>query len=180
MPGERVPDSSAPQPPARLQGRIDRLFEANHHPDVPEREYRNREVVEACKAAGREISESHLSELRRGIKDNPSQRTLETLAWFFRVSVDYFTDPAVAADVEAELAVREAKLKAKLDEERKAREDRASAARELQQAIRASGVTRTAHRATGKGMDTREQAAMMRALAQIILADGDDDDDEDD
>jgi transcriptional regulator with XRE-family HTH domain len=177
MPRERVPESSAPQPPARLQDRINRLFSANHHPDAPEREYRNRQVVETCRAAGREISESHLSELRRGIKDNPSQRTLETLAWFFRIPVEYFTNPTVAVDIEAELAVREAKLKARLEADREAREDRAAAARELQQAIRASGVTKTAHRATAKGMDSREQAAMMRALAQIILADEADEDD---
>jgi transcriptional regulator with XRE-family HTH domain len=176
MPRERVAESSAPQPPTRLQDRINRLFSVNHHPDTPEREFRNREVVEACRAVGREISESHLSELRRGIKDNPSQRTLETIAWFFRIPVEYFDTPG-AMDVEGELAVREAKLNARLKADREAREDRAAAARELQQAIRASGVTKTAHRGTEKGMDTREQAAMMRALAQIILADKDDDDD---
>jgi len=157
-----------------LHGRINRLFEVNHHPADPEREYKNREVVEACRADGRDMSESHLSELRRGVKTNPTLRVLDNLAWFFQVRSGYFTDPQAAAEVELELAVREARLNAKLKADREAREDLAAAARELQQAIRSSGVTKTAHRATSTRMDSREQAAMMRALAQVIRDDDED------
>jgi hypothetical protein len=172
MPEERVSGSSTPQPPTSVPGRINRLFEVTHPPDNPEREYRNREVVEACRAAGREMSESHLSEVRRGLK-TPTLRVLEPIAWFFQVPVGYFVDPGTAAEIEGELAVREAQLNAKLKAKREAREDRAAAARELQQAIRTSGVTKTAHRGA-KGKDDREQAAMMRALAQLIRDDDED------
>jgi 3-hydroxyisobutyrate dehydrogenase-like beta-hydroxyacid dehydrogenase len=129
--------------------------------------------VAACKDSGRDISESHLSELRRGVKENPTLRILEALSWFFQVRVGYFTDPDTAAAVEVELAVREAQLRAKQESQRDAQLDMVQAARELQAAIRTSGVTKTAHRATAAGADARERAAMMRALARIILEDDD-------
>ena len=184
--------SSAPRPPASLSGRIDRLFAVNHPPEEPHRPYRNREILDACKAKVREmttrqpdeaaqfteISESHLSELRRGIK-NPSRRTLRTLAAVFDVPVQYldFSDPAVAEEVEIVLAVREAELPARLETEQRDQEELRAAARKLQQAIRTSGVTGMAHRATRGGMDPRQKAAMMRALADVILDDEDDEDD---
>ena len=167
---------SAPEPSANLQDKINRLYAVHRPPDEPWREYRNKEVAAACRAAGMPISESHLSELRRGVKSNPTLRTLETMAWFFHVRPGYFTDPDIAAQVEVELTVREAKLKAKLDADREAREELADAADELQQAIRLSGVTKTAHRATARERNDRETAAMMRALARIIRDDDEDHD----
>jgi hypothetical protein len=168
-------DGATPRPPATLADRINRLFEVHRPAESPEREYRNREVVEACRASGREMSESHLSELRRGIKTNPTMRILETIAWFFDVRFGYFTDPQTAAEVEGELAVRQAETTARARAGQEARADLADAARQLQQAIRSSGVTKTAHRATASGMNPHEQAAMMRALTRLIL---DEDDDE--
>lgn len=175
MPQDRVPESS---PAPALHERINRLFAVTPHLDALEREYRNREVVEACRAAGRELSESHLSELRRGVKTNPTLRVLQTIGWFFDVPVGYFTDADTAAQVERDLEVRETKLQAKRESERAARADLADAARELQQAIRSSGVTKMAHRSTSSGMDNRERALMMRALTQIILEDSADDEDD--
>lgn len=169
-------DGSGPglvTPPPTLRARINRLFEVHRPPHALEREYYNKEVVAACKDSGRDISESHLSELRRGVKENPTLRILEALAWFFQVRVGYFTDPGTALEVEAELAVRDAQLRAKLQSQREAQDDMADAARELQAALRTSGVTKTAHRATAAGADARERAAMMRALARIILDDVD-------
>lgn len=169
------PRTDEPSPPPSLQGRINRLFDVIRPPRALDRPYHNKEVVAACKQSGRDISESHLSELRRGIKENPTLRILEALAWFFNVRVGYFTDPATAAEVEVELAVEESQLQAKLEAQREAQQDLAEAALELQRAIRTSGVTKTAHRATTGSADARERAAMMRALARIILEDDEND-----
>lgn len=158
-----------------LGDRIERLFQACRPEHAPERSWRNNEVVSACRADGREFSESHLSELRRGVKRNPTVRTLEALAWFFEVRVGYFTDPAVAAEVEQELAAREAAVVAVLAATREAQDEERAAAIELQKAIRESGVAKMAHRAAGAGTDSRERAAMMRALARALLDDPDPD-----
>jgi hypothetical protein len=160
-------------PPSSLQGRLNRLFAVTRPPRDLEREYRNTEVVEACKAAGKEISTSHLSELRRGVKTNPSKRVLEAIGWFFEVRAGYFTDESTAQEVEAELSVRQARLDAQLEALLKDREDLAQAAHELTQAIRSSGVRNMAHRGTSTGVDARARAAQMRALARLILKDDD-------
>jgi ESX-1-secreted protein regulator len=174
MPQQDASSPSAPEPPADLPGKINRLFAVHRPPHEPWREYRNKEVVTACRAAGMPISESHLSELRRGVKPNPTLRTLETIAWFFSVRPGYFTDPDTAAQVEVELTVREVRLKAKLEADHDARKELADAASELQEAIRQSGVTKTAHRATARRRGDRETVAMMRALARIIRDDDED------
>jgi hypothetical protein len=122
------------------------------------------------------MSESHLSELRRGVKQNPTLRTLGALAWFFEVRVGYFTDGEVAAEVERELAAREAQLTALREAARVAREDVRAASLELQEAMRISGVTKMAHRGTASVAAAREQASMMRALSRALLHDDDDDD----
>jgi transcriptional regulator with XRE-family HTH domain len=157
-----------------LAERLDRLFEVSRPPHAPERCWRNNEVVAACKADGRELSESHLSELRRGIKRNPTMRTLEALAWFFDVRVGYFVDPDVAREVERELDERAARLASKVEEERRAQEEERDAALALQKAIRESGVTKTAHRA-GDGRNRRQRASMMRALARALIEDENED-----
>jgi transcriptional regulator with XRE-family HTH domain len=175
MPRGRERRAAPALPPRSLRERINRLFEVHRPPGSPEREYRNKEVVAACRAQGRDISESHLSELRRGLKDNPTMRTLETIAWFFQVRVGYFLDPDTAAEVELELAAREARLAETIESNRKAQAELADAARELQQAIRTSGVTKMAHRGLGGETDSRERAAMMRALTRLILHDEDED-----
>lgn len=154
-------------PPPTLAGRIERLFAVHRPPYAPDRPWRNNEVVAACRADGRELSESHLSELRRGIKRNPTMKTLEALAWFFKIRVGYFVDSEVALEVEAELERRSASLDARLKEQRDALEAERSAALELQKAIRDSGVTKAAHRGLPGG--ARQRAQMMRALAQALL-----------
>jgi hypothetical protein len=166
--------------PPTLSDRLNRVFEVQRPPSAPARTYTNREVVAACKAAGWELSESHLSELRRGVKRNPTLRTLQAVAWFFQVQVGYFTDASVADEVERDLAEREAQLLASLAAARQAQDDLQSATQELQQAMRISGVTKMAHRGAAVNARTaREQATMMRALARALIAD-DDEDGEDD
>lgn len=166
--------------PRTLGDRLNRLFEVQRPPATPDRTYTNREVVTACKAAGWELSESHLSELRRGIKQNPTLRTLQAVAWFFEVQVGYFTDSAVAADVERDLGDRETRLRAALEANREAQDELQTATKELQQAMRESGVTKMAHRGAAINARTaREQATMMRALARALVADDEEDVDDD-
>lgn len=91
-----------------LAGKLNYLFDVVRPPGE-DREYTGREVVTAITSAGGEISASHLSELRRGIKTNPTVRVLEGLAQFFHVRVAYLLDdPKVADEVEAELELRRA------------------------------------------------------------------------
>lgn len=96
-------------PPHRtVADKINHLFDVVR-PDGGSREYTGREVVAEIADRGGELSASHLSELRRGIKTNPTLRVLDGLARFFDVRVAYFTDDARAVEeVEAELALRAA------------------------------------------------------------------------
>ncbi|MGW1682606.1 hypothetical protein [Saccharopolyspora sp. NPDC002376] len=157
-----------------LSEKLNRLFEVQRPQGDPERTFTNREVVAACKASGRELSESHLSELRRGVKINPTLRTLDALAWFFGIRTGYFSDPEVAAEVEGELAEREKRLNDKVAADRRAKEELRAATEDLQHAMRESGVTKVGHRGTTSVTVAREQAAMMRALAQALRNGGDD------
>lgn len=167
-------------PPVSVSGQLNRLFEVLRPAQSPEQTVTNREVVTACRDAGWELSESHLSELRRGVKQNPTLRTLKAVAWFFEVPVGYFTDPAVAAEVEHDLADRERRLGQQIVDRREAQDELRNAARELREALRASGVARTAHRdPAGDARTAREHASMMRALARA-LAHSDEETDEDD
>jgi transcriptional regulator with XRE-family HTH domain len=160
---------ASPSPPPTLAGRIERLFAVHRPPDDPERHWRNSEVIAATRAAGRDLSESHLSELRRGIKTNPTMKTLDAIATFFDVRVGYFVDDAVAIDVERELCSRQEQFEARALQRRVDLEAEQLAARELQRALRLSGVTKSAHR--GGGGDPRQRAEMMRALARVLLED---------
>jgi transcriptional regulator with XRE-family HTH domain len=160
---------------ATLQSRLNRLFDVLRPPHAPDREWRNTEVIEACRAAGRDLSASHLSELRRGIKTNPSVRVLDALAWFFKLRAGYFTEDH-PDDVLEQLALRESELAATLDRQRRDQEDLTDAARELSQAMKRSGVTNMAHRGAATGEKARARAAQMRALAKLILEDDEEDD----
>ncbi|RZS44487.1 helix-turn-helix protein [Herbihabitans rhizosphaerae] len=159
-------------PPLKsLSEQLNRLFEVRRPAERPDRPHTNRDVVTACKAAGWELSESHLSELRRGVKANPTLRTLRAIADFFEVPVGYFTDPAVAEEVERDLAEAERRLRSTLAAQQRAQDDLRAAVHELQQALRDSGVTKTAHRnAAGDARAAREQASMMRALARALTS----------
>ncbi|MBP2371965.1 hypothetical protein [Pseudonocardia parietis] len=160
-------------PPPTLSGRIERLFEVSRPPHAPARMWRNSEVVAACRAAGLDLSESHLSELRRGIKSNPTRKTLDALAWFFEVRVGWFLDDELAMEIEQHLIERAERLERLIAEAKEAQEQEREAALELQRALRYSGVTRVAHR--GAGGNARERANMMRALARALLDDDEDD-----
>ena len=154
------PDRDRPRgEPSALTDKLARLFAVLRPPEEPYRPWRNNEVVAACRAAGREMSESHLSQLRRGIKQNPTSKVLATLAWFFEVPVGYFTDPAVAAEVEMDLAAREAALRTEQDAEQEV----TAAQQELEDTLRRLGVSKMAHRGVGAATN-RERAAMMRRL----------------
>ena len=98
-----------PDPPRRtVADKINHLFDVVR-PDGGGREYTGREVVAEIVDRGGELSASHLSELRRGIKTNPTLRVLDGLARFFDVRVAYFTDdPRAVEEVEAELELRAA------------------------------------------------------------------------
>lgn len=163
-------------PPTSLSARIERLFEVNRPSGEPERRYTNREVVTACKTEGLDLSESHLSELRRGVKQNPTLRTLHAIAWFFQVREGYFSDSSAAEEVEHELDERERALQRRLEEKRQAQDELRAASAELQRAMRESGVTKTAHRGVHNASQAREQASMMRALARALVEDDDEED----
>ena len=154
-------------PPTTLSGRIERLFAVSRPPHAPDRMWRNSEVVAACRTAGRDLSESHLSELRRGVKSNPTTKTLEALAWFFEVRVGWFIDDELAKTIEQQLIERAERSDQLIAEAKEAQKQEREAALELQRALRHSGVTRVAHR--GAGGNPRERANMMRALARALL-----------
>lgn len=160
--------------PMTLSDRLNRLFEVRRPVDAPERAYTNREVVTASKAAGFELSESHLSELRRGVKQNPTLRTLQVVAAFFQVPVGYFTDTVIPAEVDRELTEQAERLATTLAANAAAQDELRAATLELQQAMRESGVTKTAHRGMVDARTAREQASMMRALARALVADDED------
>jgi len=91
-----------------LADRLNYLFTVVR-PTSEDREYTGREVVAGMCEAGTDISPSHLSELRRGIKTNPTLRVLQGLAAFFQVRVAYLLgDEQVEEEVMAELELRKA------------------------------------------------------------------------
>jgi transcriptional regulator with XRE-family HTH domain len=171
--------SSESTPPATLAGQLNRLFEVLRRPDAPERPRTNRDVVTACRAAGWELSESHLSELRRGIKQNPTIRTLNAIAWFFEIRVGYFNDPGVAAEVEQWLDECAAKLQAKHEADQAAAEDLQAANAALQEAMGDRGVTKVNHRGVSGSASVREQASMTWALVRALREDDENDEDSD-
>jgi transcriptional regulator with XRE-family HTH domain len=123
-----------------LAAKLDHLF-AVVRPPGGEREYTGKEVVAAVNAAGTDLSASHLSELRRGVKTNPTVRVLEGLAAFFGVRTAYLLDdPQAVEEVEAELELRRAMADARV--------------REL--ALRVADLA------------PHERAAMYRVLAEIV------------
>lgn len=162
---------SVASPSTTIALRLERLFDASWPPDAPQRQWRNREVVAACRASGRDLSESHLSELRRGIKNNPTSKTLESIGWFFGVRPGYLVDDEVDPAIERELAERARQRDAALAEAAEAARLERDAALDLQRAMRESGVTRAAHR--GAHGDRRKRAKMMQALAKALRDDDD-------
>ncbi|UCZ58778.1 helix-turn-helix domain-containing protein [Mycolicibacterium phocaicum] len=82
--------------------RLNRLFAVVYPPGRGP--YRNVEVTEALAGSGHQLSAPYLSQLRSGIRSGPSARTVEMLAEFFGVQVEYFdTDSSYARAVDADL-----------------------------------------------------------------------------
>jgi hypothetical protein len=63
------------------------------------------QVVEGVAAAGYEISASYLSQLRNGVKTNPTLNTIRGLAAFFGVPAAYFLDEVEEARINDQLSV---------------------------------------------------------------------------
>jgi len=125
---------------ASLATKLDYLFDVVR-PIGENRRYSQREIVATINAAGYPMSNSHMSELRRGTKDNPTMHVLAGIAHAFGVRAAYLMDdPQVVEEVEAEL--------------------------ELQAAQRDAEVVDIAMRAAG--LDPTQRAALMRELARII------------
>lgn len=82
--------------------RLNRLFAVVYPPGRGP--YRNIEVTEALAGRGYQLSAPYLSQLRSGVRSGPSTRTVEMLAEFFGVRVEYFdTDSSYARAVDADL-----------------------------------------------------------------------------
>lgn len=118
-----------------LAQRLDQLF-ATVRPRG-RGEYSYREVAAGvAELTGTVISPSYIWQLRSGMKDNPTKRHIEALAAFFGVPPAFFFDAAENERVEAELATLAA--------------------------LRDSGVTAIALRATGLSAES------LRLVADLI------------
>ena len=81
--------------------RLDYLFQTVKSEDGPPT---MDEVAARISAQGGErVSSAYLSALRRGVRDNPSLRTIEALARFFGVPATYFFDDGTAEEVRSQL-----------------------------------------------------------------------------
>lgn len=87
--------------PVTVAEKLARLFDVLHPSGEPP--LSTREVAKRVKAAGGSISPTYISELRNGVKKNPSLEHIMWLSEAFGVSAGYFTDPEVAKRVDAEL-----------------------------------------------------------------------------
>jgi transcriptional regulator with XRE-family HTH domain len=67
-------------------------------------EFSNEQVAAAIVATGVTISQSYIWQLRKGKKDNPTFKHLQSLAAFFGVPVSYFFDDEVTDRVDQQLA----------------------------------------------------------------------------
>ncbi|MCV7355448.1 helix-turn-helix domain-containing protein [Mycolicibacterium fluoranthenivorans] len=81
--------------------RLNKLFEAVYPPGRGP--HTSHEVVKELRGEGIRISAPYLSQLRTGQRTNPSAEIMESIAQFFRISVDYFTDDRYFQKVDKEL-----------------------------------------------------------------------------
>ncbi len=111
-----MPDSGGPGPTLdTFADRINYLFATHRPDDADAQEYTGKYVVSTLRAKGFDISESHLSELRRGIKTNPTVRVLEGLGKFFDVRVSFLLgDPHATREVFEQVELRHAMRDAKV------------------------------------------------------------------
>jgi hypothetical protein len=87
-----------------LAEKLEHLFRTVH--PAGRGQYSFEEVATAIRArGGPTISATYLWQLRKGLRDNPTKRHLEALAWFFGVPPAYFFDDEAAARIDAELGL---------------------------------------------------------------------------
>jgi transcriptional regulator with XRE-family HTH domain len=84
-----------------LAWRLNRLFDASYPPGGEP--HRNVDVRTALRREGIHLSSPYLSQLRSGIRSNPSSRTLAAIARFFRVQPEYFTNDTYFRQVNEDL-----------------------------------------------------------------------------
>ncbi len=90
--------------PPTLAQRLDHLFRAYGNSKAKEPTYR--EVATAiANRGGPTVSPSYIWQLRTGLKDNPTLKHLEALAWYFGVEPAYFFDASTVERVEADRAL---------------------------------------------------------------------------
>jgi hypothetical protein len=82
--------------------KLNHLWDTVHPPGQPNT---LDQVVDGVAAAGYEISASYLSQLRNGVKTNPTLNTMRGLAAFFGVPAAYFLDEAEEARINDQLSV---------------------------------------------------------------------------
>lgn len=96
--GQAAPPTTSDGVPDALATRLDALFHTVRDPFG--RPYTYGQVAAALQTAGCPVSNSYLSQLRSGVRSNPSEALLAALSAFFGVPVDYFyggTEPVAAA-----------------------------------------------------------------------------------
>jgi transcriptional regulator with XRE-family HTH domain len=126
-------------PSRSLADKLGYLFDTVRRDDGSE--WTGKDVVSAVRARGVDLSPSHLSELRRGLKLNPTVRVLQALADFFEVRVAFFfDDPEAVSQTESDL--------------------------ELRSAMRDAQVQQVAARAAG--LSSAQRVAFQRVLADMI------------
>lgn len=82
--------------------RLDALFQRVPKPGTTD-SYSNAAVADELSATGVPVTAMYLSQLRRGVKDNPSAKLVGGLAAFFGVPVAYFFDQEEASRIQAQL-----------------------------------------------------------------------------
>ena len=99
--GHRPPEGRDDAPRGTFAERLDYLFQTVKLEGGP---LTMDEVAARISAQGGErVSSAYLSALRRGVRDNPSLRTIEALARFFGVPATYFFDDGTAEEVRSQL-----------------------------------------------------------------------------
>ena len=92
-----------------LADRINYLFAELPPADGARAEFTNQYVLTWLRERGHELSPSHISELRRGIKVNPTMKVLQGLADFFEVRAGFFHgDVDAVRDTLSEVRLRRA------------------------------------------------------------------------
>lgn len=96
---------------ASLATKINRLVEAARRPG--ERPLSNKAIAAGVTESGERMSETFVSYLRSGARDNPTKRTIEGLARYFGVPSSYFLDddPETTASLELLVAMRDSDVR---------------------------------------------------------------------